>query len=115
MWKDLNDGVKWVLIFLFPILAWLLAATGCSSFYPKMLDDPETIKTFQTMVRDSNKTWQASGSVTNPSIGFYYVMGVEVRTVGIDARLGAQGASGPQAVANQPAALLPETDPERLP
>jgi hypothetical protein len=29
MWNHLNDGVKWLLIFLFPILSWLLALTGC--------------------------------------------------------------------------------------
>ena len=92
-------------------LSAMMMAAGCSSLYPRFLDDPATIKTFQEMVRDSNKTWQASGNVSNPSIGFYWVTGVEVRTVGIDARLGAQGASGPQkATALSP---VPESDPER--
>ena len=95
-WNSLPDGWKYWLIFVCPLIAILLAGLGCSSVYPKMLDDPATIKAFQEMVRDSNKTWQGSGSVTNPSIGFYYVMGVEARMVGVDARIGAQGASGPQ-------------------
>ena len=29
MWTNLNNGIKWWLVFAFPLLAWLLAATGC--------------------------------------------------------------------------------------
>ena len=35
MWSQLNDGIKWWLIFVFPILAWLLAANyGCGPTKP---------------------------------------------------------------------------------
>ena len=115
MWNQLNAGIKWWLIFAFPLLAWLLAATGCSTMYPKLLDDPETIKAFAAMVRESNKTWTANGSVNNPEVEFYYKISFGGRVIGLETELGATGASGPQVVANQPVVLAPETDPERMP
>ena len=42
MWNQLNSGIKWWIIFVFPLLAWLLAATtGCN-----MPQTPETRLTF---------------------------------------------------------------------
>ena len=115
MWKDLNDGIKWWLLFVFPLLAWLLAATGCTQMYPKLFDDPETIKAFAEMIKDSNKTWTANGEINNPEIEFYYKMSVGGRVIGLKTELGVTGASGPQTTANQPAAILPDTNPERIP
>ena len=30
MWTNLNNGIKWWLVFAFPLLAWLLASLGCT-------------------------------------------------------------------------------------
>ena len=115
MWNHLNAGIKWWLIFAFPMLAWLLACSGCTQMYPKLFDDPETIKAFATMIQESNKTWTANGEINNPEIEFYYKMSVGGRVIGLKTELGVTGASGPQAAANQPADLAPESDPKRFP
>ena len=107
MWNHLNAGVKWWLIFAFPLLAWFLLLTGCSTMYPKLLDDPKVISNFADMVRESNKTWTAEGEVCNPEVEFYYKIAVGARVIGVQTKLGAQGASGPQAAANTPKELSP--------
>lgn len=122
MWTHLNEGFKWWLIFVCFPLAWLLSLTGCSTMYPKMLDDPATIKAFQEMVRDSNKTWTANGEMYNPEVEFFYKISVGGRVIGVTSELGASGASGaqvpappapvdlgePSVRANQPSVLQPD-------
>lgn len=80
---------------LIPIVSVALFC-GCSSMYPKMLDDPEVRKAMVEMIRDSNKTWSADGSIHNPEVEFYYKMSVGGRVVGVDGDLHAAGAAGPQ-------------------
>lgn len=73
----------------------LLLGTGCTQMYPKFLDDPQVKEAMVEMVRESNKTWEANGSISNPEFEAYYKMGVGVRIIGVDAEMGAAGATGP--------------------
>lgn len=82
-------------IFMALWLACVLFAGGCSAMYPKLLDDPRVIEAAAKALEQSSKTWEAESSVTNPTVEFYYIVGVGARMTGVEARLGARGAAGP--------------------
>ena len=98
IWSSLPDGWRYWLLFVCPLVALLLAGLGCSTMYPRLLDDPKTIAALAKMVEESNKTWTAEGELNNPEIEFYYKVSFGGRVIGMKTELGAQGASGPQAL-----------------
>ena len=132
MWSHLPDGVKYWIIFVCPLLALLLAATGCSKemtaeqkfvqYVGEKIVVPIAEKAIENGI--GNMQVQAGAQAIEPGseceLEGYWVTGIKGR-----ATLRLVGASGqfqisaeaapPQAVANQPAVLLPETDPERVP
>jgi hypothetical protein len=126
MWSQLNEGVKWVLIFLFPILAWLLAATGCAE--QKATAEQALVREIGSQIivplaqkameqGTSNLQMQAGAQAIEPGyegdFEGYWVVGLKGRFT-----LRLVGASGQIQISSRtepPAATKPETDPERLP
>ena len=75
---------------------------GCATPAEKLINSAEMQSAIVQMVRESHKTWQYGGRVTNPEIDVHYVTGVQIRLVGVDAQVDLRGATTGEAPTPNP-------------